>query len=108
MQHTIELGPDDDFLVTSPSGRVFRVPNSPHATQYLWRILWLGSSRPQEERHPALTDEAIKHWLRTEGKRKREAERQNAEATERAMAKHRLTAKSEKFGVNLQELDFSL
>ena len=36
----LALGPDSNFALTLPSGRILFIPNTPHAAQFLYQILW--------------------------------------------------------------------
>jgi hypothetical protein len=72
----IALGPDGGFALTLPSGRVISVPNTPHAAQFFYRILWDaqhgGSDRGYIGNFP--TQAIVDRWTRDALSKERQEE----------------------------------
>lgn len=99
----ISIGPEDTFILTTPSGRTLSLPNSPHAVNLLWRILWDASSEKPSSRLVGgfPTQAIVNRWV-DEVMPERRAEEEAERAEERRKA---LEAKT---GIALTELDFNL
>lgn len=119
MSCRISLGPNDDLELITPTGRRVYIPLSPYATKEIWQVLWNASGEhgPRNIRCPGRErDDARKaQWERIEREnaewnKAAEMEREaKAERTKERREKQRAERKvSNKYGINLKELDFSL
>jgi len=88
----IDIGADGQFALTLPSGRILSVPNSPHAAQFIYKLLWDashgGSDRGYIGSYP--TQAIVNEWDRSERMKAARDEqaaflRDKAQAERRAM-----------------------
>jgi len=103
MTCTLSLGPDNNLLLRTPSGREILVPVSQHSTEMLWQILWnSGQERRQAGRHSYPAEFPGQHvvdaWARDIMPQRREEER----AEEFAKKAQEV---QDKYGFDLKEID---
>jgi len=116
----ISLGPNDDLELITPSGRRVYIPISPFATKEIWQVLWNASAergpRPSGPGPAAkLREEQRREWQRIEDENAAWNEAKALEREARAeKAKERRSAEavakkvSNKYNINLEELDFGI
>lgn len=71
----ISLGADGAFALTLPSGRVLSIPNTPHASAFLFSILWdEGHGAPERKGYIGVypTQAAADAWLRNAARERRD------------------------------------
>lgn len=100
MTCSISLGPEDNFELTSPSGRRVYIPNSPHALQLLWQVLWNSTAERAKAAHFVNgfpTQKIVDLWAEELGaKFKEKQEERKAQAL------------TDRFGFDLKELDIDI
>lgn len=102
MTCSIEMGPNDDLLLRTPSGRAISIPVGAHSTQLLWKVIW--SSTQEQRRKPAgvfPTQHVVDKWAQELMPQVRASEREEEAA-------QRLQKLEEKYELNLNELDFDI
>ena len=98
----IALTSSGDFLLTYPSGRDVIVPNSPHSSDFLYRILYYATSgRVNDNGRVAYPAQSIiDQWTL---KARREALAQDEERLQQVAEET-----AQKYGIALSELDLTL
>ena len=97
----IALTSEGDFLLTYPSGRSVEVPNSQHACEFLYRILYYGQGARKVENENSYPAQVVINQWAAAAKRQallEDEDRLHAVAQETA----------HKYGIALSELDLTL
>jgi hypothetical protein len=97
----------DGFALTLPSGRKLSIPNTPHASGFIFRILWDATHGEQRKGYIGSypTQAAVDIWQRDATRAERKAEQ---DEWLQDAAENKQQAALAALGVTLDELDIQL
>jgi len=105
----ITLAPSGAFALTLPSGRTITIPNTPHASEFLYKILYDAEHSVKDQRGyiGAYPTQAIADaWMRKAAERERVLADQ-AEFMEAARVERQARLEAE-LGISVAELEIEL